>query len=76
VKKLQPNIPIQVKNAMPFPRVLCLLVEETVLPVGGCFRFSLICKKLFENVKSAIKSNLNYKSESLLLVNSFKFRYE
>jgi hypothetical protein len=28
-KKLHPNIPIEVKNATPFPRVLCLLVQET-----------------------------------------------
>jgi hypothetical protein len=48
----------------------------TISPVGGCFKFSLILKNLFENVKSTISWNLNYKSESLLLVNSFKFRYE
>ncbi len=28
MKKLQPNIPIQVKNAMPLPKVLCLFTRN------------------------------------------------
>ncbi len=50
---LLPNIPIQVKNAMPFPRVSCLIVHgkkpkciSIIFPAGGCFKFSLILKYL------------------------------
>ncbi len=54
-----PNIPIQVKNAMPFLEFnVCYYKKpkctSTIFPVEGLFKHSLILKNLFENVKSTI----------------------